>query len=69
MSTNAPRGLAMIVVLLGLFVHDHHLPFRSGLIAVQRQSVELQARQIQAGWLESAVAGLRTAFRRSEVPR
>ena len=41
------------------------------LIAVQRQSVELQTRQIQAGWLaESAVQrACGTAFRRSKLPR
>ena len=46
----------MIVVLLGLFVATTIFLSVLKLIAVQRQSVELQARQIQAGWLaESAV--------------
>ena len=50
------KGAAMIVVLVGLAVATTIFLSVLKLIAVQRQSVELQARQIQAGWLaESAV--------------
>ena len=50
------KGVAMVVVLIGLAVATTIFLSVLKLIAVQRQSVELQARQIQAGWLaESAV--------------
>ncbi len=50
------KGVALIVVLVGLAVAAMIFLSVLKLIAVQRQSVELQARQIQAGWLaESAV--------------
>jgi type II secretory pathway component PulK len=50
------RGIAMVVVLLGLVVTITIFLSVLKLIAVQRQSVELQTRQIQAAWLaESAV--------------
>ena len=49
-----PGGL--IVVLIGMAVATTIFLSVLKLIAVQRQSVELQTRQIQAGWLaESAV--------------
>ncbi len=54
MKTN--RGAALIMVLVGLAVATTIFLSVLRLIAVQRQSVELQVRQIQAGWLaESAV--------------
>ena len=50
------RGAALIVVLVGMAVATMIFLSVLKLIAVQRQSVELQTRQIQAGWLaESAV--------------
>ena len=50
------RGAAMVVVLIGMAVATMIFLSVLKLIAVQRQSVELQTRQIQAGWLaESAV--------------
>ena len=46
----------MVVVLIGMAVATMIFLSVLKLIAVQRQSVELQTRQIQAGWLaESAV--------------
>src|SRR5208283_4369029 len=49
-------GTAMIVVLVGLTVVTSIFLSILKLVALQRQSVELQARQIQAAWLaESAV--------------
>ena len=50
------KGVALVVVLIGLAVTTTIFLSVLKLIAVQRQSVELQTRQIQAGWLaESAV--------------
>ena len=50
------RGAALIVVLIGMAVATTIFLSVLKLIAVQRQSVELQTRQIQASWLaESAV--------------
>jgi type II secretory pathway component PulK len=50
------RGAALVVVLIGMAVATVIFLSVLKLIAVQRQSVELQARQIQAGWLaESAL--------------
>ena len=50
------RARRMVVVLVGLAVATMIFLSVLKLIAVQRQSVELQTRQIQAGWLaESAV--------------
>ena len=50
------HGAALIVVLIGMTVATMIFLSVLKLIAVQRQSVELQTRQIQAGWLaESAV--------------
>jgi type II secretory pathway component PulK len=50
------KGVAMVVVLVGLAVTTAIFLSVLKLMAVQRQSVELQTRQIQAGWLaESAV--------------
>jgi len=49
-------GAALIIVLMGLAVATTIFLSVLKLIAVQRESVELQTRQIQAGWLaESAV--------------
>ncbi|MGO9114171.1 MAG: hypothetical protein ACLP9L_33575 [Thermoguttaceae bacterium] len=49
-------GAALIMVLIGMAVATTIFLSVLKLIAVQRQSVELQSRQIQAGWLaESAV--------------
>lgn len=50
------KGVALIVVLIGMAVTTVIFLSVLKLMAVQRQSVELQIRQIQAGWLaESAV--------------
>jgi Tfp pilus assembly protein PilX len=50
------KGAAIILVLLGLALTTAIFLSVLKMIAVQRQSVELQARQIEAGWLaESAV--------------
>ena len=50
------RGAALVVVLIGMAVAMAIFFSVLKMIAVQRQSVELQTRQIQAGWLaESAV--------------
>ncbi len=50
------RGAALVVVLIGMAVAMAIFFSALKMIAVQRQSVELQTRQIQAGWLaESAV--------------
>jgi len=49
-------GAAMIVVLIGMTVATSIFLSILKLIALERQAVELQARQLQAGWLaESAV--------------
>ena len=64
-------GAAMVMVLIAMAVATTIFLSVLKLIAVQRQSVELQTRQIQAGWLaESAVErACGTAFRRSKLPR
>ena len=50
------RGAALITVLVGMAVATTIFLAVLRLIAVQRQSVDLQFRQIQAGWLaESAL--------------
>ncbi len=50
------KGVALVVVLIGMAMATMIFLSVLKLIAVQRQSVELQSRQIQAGWLaESAV--------------
>ncbi len=50
------RGAALIMVLVGMALATTIFLSVLRLIAVQRQSVELHFRQIQAGWLaESAV--------------
>ena len=50
------RGAVLVVVLIGLAVTTTIFLSVLKLIAVERQAVELQTRQIQAGWLaESAV--------------
>ena len=52
----AEIGAVLVVVLIGMAVATMIFLSVLKLIAVQRQSVELQTRQIQAGWLaESAV--------------
>ena len=68
---DAPPRRGLIVVLIGMAVATMIFLSVLKLIAVQRQSVELQTRQIQAGWLaESAVQrACGTAFRRSQLPR
>ena len=55
-ATPTRRGTALVVVLIGMAVATMIFLSVLKLIAVQRQSVELQTRQIQAGWLaESAI--------------
>ncbi len=50
------QGAALVIVLIGMAVATMIFLSVLKLIAVQRQSVELQTRQIQAGWLaESAI--------------
>jgi type II secretory pathway component PulK len=48
------RGVALIVVLIGLAATTLIVLSILKLIAVERQSVELQSRQMQAGWLADA---------------
>jgi type II secretory pathway component PulK len=50
------EGVALLVVVIGLGVATMIFLSILKLMAIERQSVELQARQIQTGWLaESAV--------------
>ncbi len=50
------RGIAMVMVLIALAVATTIFLSALKLISVERQSIELQTRQIQAEWLaESAV--------------
>jgi Tfp pilus assembly protein PilV len=50
------RGVALVVVLIGLAVTTMIFLSILKLMAIERQSVELQVRQMQATWLaESAV--------------
>ena len=59
------KGMALIVVLIGLAVATTIFLAVLKLIAVQRQTVELQTRQIQAGWL--AESGVQRASARLSV--
>jgi type II secretory pathway component PulK len=56
MKSKCNSGAALIVVLVGMAVTTMIFLSVLKLIAVERQSIELQTRQSQAGWLaESAV--------------